>query len=1232
LRAYNGSVKRFALALTFAVAAIGIGLLAMSRTAAKPVSEEGKEPRGYMEYRLAPLRDENGQIPEDGYAKAFRHMEMLAERGPTRLSEANPWQEWGPFNQPGRTRCVLIDPRDPRKMLLATAGGGVWRTVNNGDAWIPIQNYAMNLSVSHLARNPKNPDEIFAATGELMGGGGSVGGNGLYRSTDNGVTWAPTGTAYMWNMNQIDFDSAGNLFIASAFGLYKRDTAGVYTHLLVTDQKVDGWMYGIDVHPGTDLAMVVVGGTNSYRSFDGGKTFQMITGLPVGQKSVAYAPSNPSTCYILWGTTYGKNEARVFRSSDAGATFPEVNVTSTRPNTDFWSNNITVDPLDAAHVFVGGREAWESWDAGVTWKEMQGDPADIEGQAHADVHFFRPGPTFGTDGGLFMCTDGGMYYSTLGANNKRVWRQRTLGVRSSQFYGAQAQSGNNFVFGGTQDNGTHRIQWGRTNSTSVIGADGGMVSVNPQKPENVIMQKQYGEIFRTLDSGETHSFESTGIVTGSGNQPFLSQLEFDNQRYTHAFYAGTVMYRTKNMVDGTPSYGANWQALNTPTAPTAFGLARNNTAGGWVREMWVGDDSGRLYLAADRFADVMTWTTIDDNTTSRNPLPNRRINCVYVDPKNSNRILVGLAGFEYDNLWQSWDRGATWRRSSGGVDNGLPAAPVYSIVQAPNNSEYFHVGTEVGVCYSTNGGQTWGLETKQMIGACIRQLSYFRTFDGQNRILAATHGRGVWSNVPFNVTRLTPNEVEDENEAVKMTLQLSGPAGPSGQRVNLASEDPAYISVPSFVTVPAGKWSVEFNAKIGSAAPQKDVTITTTMGSGVATFPISVTPTPPIDEIKASHEYPVGGKDLVSLEITLLWAPRLQRADFPVVITPPNAGRLTSSAFYVEKGQKKAKLTFQPYQVSKYTQIKVATTQRGVEWGWIFYVQPPALAGVSVSPTTFVGGSATPVTGTVFLPTGDYPAGVKVDVSAYDELEKEFLAPIVVSIPPNQRQASFSIPHSAGPDRTVTLYAQTSNTLTTKFDVKSIGLKSFTLDRNIVTGGSGTPVNMTIELTTAPGVGGADVTITGNDVGGVLNAPATVNIPRGTTKKTVTFYPKSVSLTQLVGVTARLGTSQSSALLQIDRPSVATFTLNRASVVGGSATSVVGTITLNAPAPPGGLSIDRESSDSTVAVLDSIRVEGGKKLVYVPVKHFKVNAATSVKLRAYTVFSQKKEVTLTVNP
>jgi hypothetical protein len=341
---------------------------------------------------------------------------------------------------------------------------------------------------------------------------------------------------------------------------------------------------------------------------------------------------------------------------------------------------------------------------------------------------------------------------------------------------------------------------------------------------------------------------------------------------------------------------------------------------------------------------------------------------------------------------------------------------------------------------------------------------------------------------------------------------------------------------------------------------------------------------------------------------------------------------VNSSAFYVEKGQKKAKLTFQPYQVSKFTQVKVSTTQRGVEWGWIFGVRPPALAGVSVSPSTFVGGSATPVTGTVFLPTGDYPAGVKVDVSAYDETEKEFLAPIVVSIPANQRQASFSIPHSAGPDRKVTLYAQTSNTLLTTFNVLSQSLKKVSMDRAFEVGGQGTPVKITVELASPAGPDGAVVKIE-NDQVGVTTIPASITIPRGASSRTETFFASSVPDNRRMNVTATLGSNTESTSIGIDAPVVSDFKLNLASVQGGSATVVSGTVSINAPAPKGGLTINIwSSSDAAEAEVTPFKIAEGRKIGYAKIKHRKVAAATTVTLKAYVTPTDVKQATLTVNP
>jgi hypothetical protein len=76
--------------------------------------------------------------------------------------------------------------------------------------------------------------------------------------------------------------------------------------------------------------------------------------------------------------------------------------------------------------------------------------------------------------------------------------------------------------------------------------------------------------------------------------------------------------------------------------------------------------------------------------------------------------------------------------------------------------------------------------------------------------------------------------------AVSGTVTLTAPAPPGGFVVNLAVDSPGTVTLPSAVTVPAGKESELFTVTIeGPASAHKEITITATAGATSKTVTLS---------------------------------------------------------------------------------------------------------------------------------------------------------------------------------------------------------------------------------------------------------------------------------------------------------------------------------------------------------------------------------------------------------
>ena len=140
-------------------------------------------------------------------------------------------------NVTGRVTGVAVDPSDPNVIYIATAGGGAWRTIDNGNTWHPIFDnvtYIDKVGVLGTAAlyagaitvDPVAPSTIYLGTGEADNSGDSYYGTGVYKSTDSGMTWTLLSDAapnlgnnplYYQAISKIVVDHAGSeVYVASS--------------------------------------------------------------------------------------------------------------------------------------------------------------------------------------------------------------------------------------------------------------------------------------------------------------------------------------------------------------------------------------------------------------------------------------------------------------------------------------------------------------------------------------------------------------------------------------------------------------------------------------------------------------------------------------------------------------------------------------------------------------------------------------------------------------------------------------------------------------------------------------------------------------------------------------------------------------------------------------------------------------------------------------------------------
>ncbi|HYG10272.1 MAG TPA: carboxypeptidase regulatory-like domain-containing protein, partial [Pyrinomonadaceae bacterium] len=334
------------------------------------------------------------------------------------------WEDIGPGNVGGRSRALLVNPTDPNIMYTAGVAGGIWKSVNAGAAWAPLDDFMANIAVTCLAFDPLNPDIIWAGTGEGFFNADAVRGAGIFRSTNAGANWsrlpATANSNFFFVQDLVVSPSNGNhIYAATRTGVHRSlDNGATWTNVLPSN-AANGANGAMDLvmrtDQATDYIYAAVGTfaqSHIWRNTDAGGAgvwTDVYTEPVMGRTSLALAPSNQNVIYAMAacnncpaGTNpnfptanYTDGLLAVFRSTASGDTgswtaqvrnnSPNIQDTLllTNPvngvltqcgfgtsqflNQGWYDNQIAVDPTDPDKVWSLGIDVFRSDNAGVNW-------------------------------------------------------------------------------------------------------------------------------------------------------------------------------------------------------------------------------------------------------------------------------------------------------------------------------------------------------------------------------------------------------------------------------------------------------------------------------------------------------------------------------------------------------------------------------------------------------------------------------------------------------------------------------------------------------------------------------------------------------------------------------------------------------------------------------------------------------------------------------------------------
>jgi photosystem II stability/assembly factor-like uncharacterized protein len=711
-----------------------------------------------------------GKVPSE---RLFAETEKLQKYfknnkgGRTEAATAANWIERGPNNIGGRTRAIMFDPNDvtKKKVWAGAVAGGMWYNNDITDvnsSWIKISDLWNNMAISALAYDPSNTQVFYAGTGEGWFNVDAVRGEGIWKTTDGGVTWnrlTSTITNFL-RVTKIVVTSAGVVLATDRNNGVFRSTDGGTTWTSLMGAGVGQIPTG---ERGADLEIAANGDIycttgifttgKIYKSVNNGVTWTNLnygtaTGTP-GRIEIACAPSNANILYAVChnSAATGSTDVSFFKkSTDAGATWANVTMPMYRNQNCTVSTNhftraqawydliLSVHPTDPNTVFAGGIDIHRTTNGGTSWSPVSYWTGNCYSYVHADIHniIFRP-----TDvNTLMVACDVGIFYSNNANAGTPAFAARNKNYNVTQFYAAAMKNiaTDPFLVAGAQDNGSlaitavgiKRVRDG----AEATGGDGAFCFVDQTDPNIVITAYTNNVYYKSTDGGG--SFSALGTQDGNTGD-FINAAEYDP--------VNKVLY-SWNTAD---SYSRWAVPAGTRVSPQPTGTGNHTayklspyTSG----TLFIGNDVGKVYKVTNAHSRNANPAFTPTDVTPSGALATGTVSSIEVGA-SENELLVTLSNYGIKSVFYTSNGGTTWT-SKDEVAYGLPDVPVRWCLMNPSNRQEVLLATELGVWATDNitaANPNWVPVNTTLANTRIDMLKY-RSADGL--VLAATHGRGLF--------------------------------------------------------------------------------------------------------------------------------------------------------------------------------------------------------------------------------------------------------------------------------------------------------------------------------------------------------------------------------------------------------------------------------------------------------------------------------------------------------
>ena len=754
------------------------------------------------------------------------------------------WRQIGPLRA-GRARAIAGVPSQPNVFYVGFDNGGVWRSSDYGSNWVPLFDSQPTGSIGAIGVAASNPDVIYAGTGAGIIRPDLAVGDGMYKSTDGGKTWAHLGLRESQMIAYIDVDpkDPNRLFVAvlghpygpnAERGIFRSTDGGqTFQKVLYKDEYTSGNDVRIDPSdPNTVYAAMwpqqqsyieggqfTSGAGGIFKSTDGGTTWTQLTdGLPaVNQANLAISPSNAKVVYATIapaapdggrGGGGGGGGIGLYKSTDGGAHWRlatmdpnapagvPARTPDTRPLARIGGGDLptlVVDPKNENTVYSSSTVMWRTDDGGVTWTAVRGAPGGDDYQRswinpnNTDIIF-----AIADQGAVVSGNRGASWSNWYTQPTAAMYHVTTDNAFPYRVCGGQQDSGSACVDSRSMDGQITFHDWHPVNIQEY-----GIAAPDPKDPDMVFGSQRNNVSLYNRKTGQTTLVGPDMSVKGPNGEAFnrnvrTMPIAWSPVNADMLFYASNVVWKTLDR-------GHSWTRISPDLARQTWAVPA--TVGRYASIVTPAPTGTITALSLSPRDVKVIWAGTDDgniqvtmdggakwtNVTPSAIKPWTRIFNMDAGHFDALTAYAAANTLRLDDLnphfWRTHDGGKTWTEINTGV---APGAVANSIREDPRQKGLLYGATDTQVWVSFDDGDHWQSLRNDMPAISVRDI---QIKDDESclcaDLVAGTHGRGFW--ILDNVTPLRQAAAVRAANAARASY-LVKPA--TAVRVRFATNDP----------------------------------------------------------------------------------------------------------------------------------------------------------------------------------------------------------------------------------------------------------------------------------------------------------------------------------------------------------------------------------------------------------------------------------------------------------